>query len=240
MLVNTLDALWEAGFATRWDEDVSRLQRSVDSMGQELDAAVSVPGDVGPPPRSGAARLGIEDLVLTITGRQLAAPPAERMRNALRLTFVPCLHLGDYISVEEVGYGRPAQERPNAWRILYEPLERSPIPTRQGAPAPDRTAIGRATPTPQGMELADLPHALEALGDRTRVAILQRLHARGQMFAGQIAEELGVHASTASRHLAQLEAAALVQVRRDGQLKFYTASVDKIIAVAHLLQSQFS
>lgn len=102
--------------------------------------------------------------------------------------------------------------------LLYEP----PGP---GDGAPAREGAAEAGQSPRAREVMDLEvlgQAVVALGDPTGLAILRLLAERGELSAQQVVEALGVHQSTVSRHVAQLERAGLVQARRDGGTKRYT------------------
>jgi ArsR family transcriptional regulator len=63
--------------------------------------------------------------------------------------------------------------------------------------------------------------ALKALADPTRIRILGLL-AGGQVCVCHIHDALGVPQPTASRHLAYLRKAGLVDSRREGQWVYYT------------------
>src|SRR5690606_30169300 len=216
-LLRMMDAVWELGFGRLWTERLPRLRRAA-----------------------------VDELVLAATGRQLASSVLDRMRSASRVVFFPGLELGQFISVEEAGYGWPEHERPGEWRVFYDPLA---VPRAAGGPgSPGR---GTAPALPGDLAESSEPDdgsepgpaldfdtaaaGLAALGDPTRLAVVLALQRDGEMFAGEVAERLGVHPSTASRHLAQLEAAGLVRVRRDGKLKFYAVEADKIQAIGAFL-----
>lgn len=246
-LLSMLDAVWENGFGEAWGANLPRLRRAAGSATRRLEEAAASGnfGTGGRPPVSPS----LGELVLTATGRQLASSVLDQMSSAGRIVFFPGIELGEFISVEEAGYGWPPYERPREWRIFYEPLTRAVAPnssrsSRTYASAMPGDLAAHAADDerkPAGEELPvdEAATVLEALGDRTRLAIVQSLHAHGEMFTGEVAERLGVHASTASRHLAQLEAAQLVRVRRDGKLKFYSVEPETIRAIAAFLHQQF-
>lgn len=210
-LVALLDDLWENAFARSWEEGLPRIEAAA--------ARVALANEQGEP-RTASER------ILEVTGLQ---PPLEleaALRQASHLLFVPCLHLDRYLSLTRAGISWvPARFGPDRYRVFFEPAGSEP------ADKPRRPA--RA---PQVMDLGHLAPALEALGDATRLAILQLLRYHGEMFAGQVAEALRVHPSTISRHFSQLEAAGLVRVRREGNLKYYTLDRERLRAVARMLQ----
>jgi ArsR family transcriptional regulator len=72
----------------------------------------------------------------------------------------------------------------------------------------------------------------KALAHPHRVAILRFLLAQQTCFAGEIAEQLPVAASTVSQHLAQLKAAGLVKGEVDGPRRCYCVDPE---ALAQLL-----
>lgn len=70
--------------------------------------------------------------------------------------------------------------------------------------------------------------AFAALSQPTRLAAFRLLAGAGPqgLAAGEVAERLGVVASTLSHHLAVLERAGLVSTRRDGRFIYYAADRD--------------
>lgn len=66
---------------------------------------------------------------------------------------------------------------------------------------------------------------LKAMANRNRLMILCQLIA-GERSVGDLAESLGVRASTMSQHLALLRKDGLVATRRDGQTVWYTVASD--------------
>ena len=73
------------------------------------------------------------------------------------------------------------------------------------------------------MESKHAIQALLALGQETRLAAYRLLveHEPHGLPSGEIAEKLGVNASTMSRHLSQLERAGLLQSWREQRLIMY-------------------
>jgi DNA-binding transcriptional ArsR family regulator len=64
--------------------------------------------------------------------------------------------------------------------------------------------------------------ALDALGDATRRALLERLRDRGPLAAGQLAEGFAVSRPAISQHLAVLRDAGLVRVRVESTRRIYS------------------
>ncbi len=69
----------------------------------------------------------------------------------------------------------------------------------------------------------------KALSDPNRIRILHALASRGELCVCQIHEILGLAASTTSKHLSILAAAALVEVRKDGRWSYYRLSEDEAL-----------
>lgn len=78
------------------------------------------------------------------------------------------------------------------------------------------------------MTAADAVTAFGALAQETRLELFRLLVKAGPdgMTAGEIAELLGVPASTMSHHLSTIERAGLATVRRDGRSMIYAADYD--------------
>ncbi len=207
-IITLLTAVWREGMADVWSEGAAELERATQ----------------GALPAGGVA--SAEEHVLRVTGLQPPISSAGALRQARRITFVPCFHLGQSLSISRAEYGwTPARPGQDQYHLFYEPKSlREPRPSVS-------TAV-------QPMELAELGPSLEVLGDGTRLAMLQLLRAEGEMFANQVAERLQVHPSTISRHFTQLEGARLVRVRREGNLKYYTANQDRIRNLIRLLEQE--
>jgi DNA-binding transcriptional ArsR family regulator len=71
----------------------------------------------------------------------------------------------------------------------------------------------------------DYRDAIDALGDRTRRAILERLRS-GPLPVGEIADELPVSRPAVSQHLRVLKEAGLVTERREGTRRLYRLDPD--------------
>ena len=63
----------------------------------------------------------------------------------------------------------------------------------------------------------DVSQTFAALGDPTRMAILSRLAAQGDLTVQEIAEPFAMSLPAVSQHLKVLERAGLIARRRDGQ-----------------------
>ena len=73
-----------------------------------------------------------------------------------------------------------------------------------------------------------LPLAFAALGDPTRLAIVERLLTEGACPAGALSEGAGMSAPAVSRHLRVLREAGLVTRRVEGTKRIYAADPSAI------------
>jgi ArsR family transcriptional regulator, arsenate/arsenite/antimonite-responsive transcriptional repressor len=78
------------------------------------------------------------------------------------------------------------------------------------------------------METSSVVTALAALAQETRLNVYRLLveHAPEGLPAGQIAEQLGVPASSLSFHLKELTYAGLISPKQDGRFLWYRADLD--------------
>ncbi len=72
----------------------------------------------------------------------------------------------------------------------------------------------------QGIEAADVVAVARALADPTRLRVLHAL-SRGELCVCQITELAGLAPSTISRHMSVLQAAGLVESRKEGRWVYY-------------------
>ena len=77
--------------------------------------------------------------------------------------------------------------------------------------------------------------AYKALGDPTRLRLLRLLARRGEMGCGELSETLGISPSTLSYHTSRLEDCRLLDVRRDGQFRFFSLRRDELRRLAPAL-----
>jgi ArsR family transcriptional regulator, arsenate/arsenite/antimonite-responsive transcriptional repressor len=84
----------------------------------------------------------------------------------------------------------------------------------------------------RNQSLIELEHLFKALADTTRLRILSLLLA-GEVCVCDLHDTLGIPQPKASRHLAYLRAAGLVDARKDGQWVHYrlSRSADPILSV---------
>ncbi len=209
ILLAFLDALWQQGFSAEWERQKTGLATHVEMTRTRFatDLANAQPDDV----------------LFRLTGRQPTEEWMEPLRHSPRIILVPCAHMGNYLSIAQIG---------DSQYIFYEP------PTSSDN-AVQVHKIASSTLSPQAMDRELLDPVLEALGSATSMTILMILSAQGEMIAQQIAERADVHQSTISRHFAQLERAGLVLVRRTAGMKYYTVNRQRIRDICHLLLKIF-
>jgi ArsR family transcriptional regulator len=84
---------------------------------------------------------------------------------------------------------------------------------------------------------ARLAALCKALAHPHRVHILRFLLAQQTCFAGEIADQLPVAASTVSQHLKQLRASGLIQGEVDGPRRCYCVAPDVLADLKALVQA---
>jgi DNA-binding transcriptional ArsR family regulator len=77
-----------------------------------------------------------------------------------------------------------------------------------------------------------------ALADPTRLAIVERLLARGELAVGDIAKPFAISPAAVSRHLQVLERASLVERRTERQWRFIRVAPDALAPVESWLARQ--
>jgi DNA-binding transcriptional ArsR family regulator len=82
--------------------------------------------------------------------------------------------------------------------------------------------------------LARVAHRLKAMGDPTRLHILQLL-AEGEQCVGELVAQLDCTQANVSKHLGVLRAAGLVRPRRDGMNVYYAMEEPAALEVCHLM-----
>lgn len=79
------------------------------------------------------------------------------------------------------------------------------------------------------MNRSQIEKISRALGDETRLVILEAISNKGKMNCGEIVSMRGVTAATVSHHLKILNDAGLVECRRNGQF-VYSRIVPEVLA----------
>jgi ArsR family transcriptional regulator len=77
----------------------------------------------------------------------------------------------------------------------------------------------------------------KALGDETRLLILEAIRSRGEMNCGEIVSLRGVTAATVSHHLRILADAGLIECRREGQFVYSEINPKKLQEYTRALTS---
>lgn len=78
------------------------------------------------------------------------------------------------------------------------------------------------------MDHSQIERISKALGDETRLMILQAISSKGKMNCGEIVSMRGVTPATVSHHLKILNEAGLVECRRQGQF-VYSCIVPEVL-----------
>ena len=78
----------------------------------------------------------------------------------------------------------------------------------------------------------DLTLTFSALSDATRLAVVERLVADGELPVGALVDSAGMSAPAMSRHLKVLRNAGLVQSRIDGTRRLYSVRPEALKTVA--------
>ena len=85
-----------------------------------------------------------------------------------------------------------------------------------------------------------LVRVAKALGDPTRLELLRRISAEGEICCKDLVTLFPVSQATVSHHLKILAGAGLVAVRREGQFGWYSVRTDAVEAHATLLGKTLS
>jgi ArsR family transcriptional regulator len=194
-----------------------------------------------------------------LTGSRVPATLASRLHDITEVVFHPSIHLGDFISfilsppraIVFFDARRFLGRSRSLPRLATDPGPRATSPgphlvPDQGISLPHSAGVSTVTAPPEAgpgigpfddetelLRDADLIDVTKALGDLTRLRILELLVER-ERYAQELVTELGVAQSAVSRHLSQLERAGLVSVRPQRGMKYYSVSRT---AVARLLAS---
>lgn len=80
--------------------------------------------------------------------------------------------------------------------------------------------------------MIDLSRSFAALSDSTRLAVVERLMAEGELAAGALVAQAEMSAPAMSRHLKVLREAGLVRQRIDGTRRLYSVRPEGLRAIA--------
>lgn len=165
-----------------------------------------------------------------LTGNRVPSTLAAGLGKAARVTFVPSMHLGSFMSF-----------------VLYPPdviiffsaenVFEGGVEANVARVEPSVNGHQHDVPTAADLEGSELLESLRALGDANRLRILDLLGS-GELYANEIVGRLGIAQSAVSRHLSQLERSGLVVVNPRGGMKYYAIDSDRLAAVAETLRSR--
>src|SRR5687767_788825 len=88
------------------------------------------------------------------------------------------------------------------------------------------------------LSLDDFLRIAKALADARRLAILERIAARGDAACQRLCEEFPVSQPTMSHHLRTLAEAGLIEMRRDGQYVHYRFRADVVAEYVTTLEAR--
>lgn len=192
VLVEHLSYMWEHILKSEWKRVEPMLVESVEAF-QKLDFSGMSPIEAG----------------RVITGRDMSSTwIGDTMKAATLLRFVPCPHIGPYVSLVK---------SPSLVRIMFRP----------------RMPEGKTAKSPQ-LNRSELLVRLSALADDTRLRILELLSGHEELCAQDIIEMLDLSQSAASRHLRHLSATGYLVERRVEGAKCYQLNKD---TVEHTMQA---
>jgi hypothetical protein len=141
------------------------------------------------------------------TGRLLPEAIAELLPKMAAVTYLPSCYVGPYVAYIRAG---------SQLLIFYN----------------CRSTLGVA----MAVDGASLYPPLKALSDETRLQILSLLR-DGELYAQEIVNQLGISQPAVSRHLNLMAAAGVLQIRREGNAKFYSVNRQTLIRLADALRA---
>lgn len=154
----------------------------------------------------------LDEAFADMTGNRLPPEIEHAAREVERATFVPCVHLGPFLSY-----------------VLYPPELIVYFDATRPLGRPARN--GRLVEEP--VAVSDLV-ALRALADGTRLKIITILR-DGELYAQEVVARLGISQSAVSRHLSMLESAGIVRVRPANGMKYYAVNAGRLKQLAESL-----
>lgn len=80
--------------------------------------------------------------------------------------------------------------------------------------------------------MTNLATTFAALSDQTRLAVVERLMAQGELAAGDLVAHANMTAPAVSRHLKVLREAGIIQQRVDGTKRFYSVQPEALRAIS--------
>jgi len=138
----------------------------------------------------------------------------EKMETFETVIFVPSAHIGPYVTLSNVG---------NTAYLVF------------GARLPRNAQIASSA-----LSRSELLTRLNALGDDTRLRILELLTHNEELCAQDIIERLDLSQSSISRHLSQLTANGFITERRREVAKCYSLNTDRVMDTLRTLTNYLS
>ncbi|MDQ2786140.1 MAG: metalloregulator ArsR/SmtB family transcription factor [Chloroflexota bacterium] len=154
----------------------------------------------------------LDEAFADMTGNRLPPEIEHAAREVERATFVPCVHLGPFLSY--VLY-------PPELVVYFDATRPLGRPARNGRIVEESAA-------------SDDLAALRALADGTRLKIIAILR-DGELYAQEVVARLGISQSAVSRHLSMLESAEIVRVRPTNGMKYYAVNAGRLKQLAESL-----
>ncbi|MCO6449766.1 MAG: winged helix-turn-helix transcriptional regulator [Caldilineales bacterium] len=155
------------------------------------------------------AKLTPYDALTQITGESPGDNWREKLDSANRVVFVPSAHMGPYLHKVDAD---------DAIYVLFR--ARTPEGSQSQSPA---------------LRRSDLLVRLQALGDDTRLSILDLLVQEDGLCSPEIMDRLSLSQSAASRHLKQLSATGFLSEKRREGAKCYSLQKDQVQRVCQSL-----
>ena len=78
-----------------------------------------------------------------------------------------------------------------------------------------------------------LSHTFAALSDETRLAVVERLMAEGELPAGTLAQDAAISGPAISRHLKVLREAGVIRQRAEGTRRLYSVRPEALRAISN-------
>ena len=147
------------------------------------------------------------DLFVAVTGRLVPEQVAELLPAIRAVTFIPSCYVGPYVA-----YTHHVEHL-----ILFYNCRVTPA-------------------SPIVADGVSLYPPLKALADETRLQILALLRGR-ELYAQEIVEQLGISQPAVSRHLNLMAAAGVLQIRREGNAKYYAVNGETLARLADALRT---
>lgn len=210
--IRLIQGIWD----TAYRAEFARLQAPIEAAGRIARTFVGK---------------GLTTAFGELTGNRVPSTLAAGLNRAARVTFVPSMHLGTFMSF--IVYPPDVIVFFSADNMLgADAIELIDLP------APTMPSLNTSVPALPDLPVidgADLLESLRALGDANRLRILDLLGS-GELYAQEIVGRLGIAQSAVSRHLSQLERAGLVVVYPRGGMKYYAIDGGRLAAVADTLR----